>query len=236
MAVISSTGILSFLDLEGSNNTTRGGLNPAERKDVWSMRWASDNADLLAVMEKTRMYILRGNDPEEPLFTSGYICSFKVNELFYFYILKSTLYTLNSHSTFVCFFKELEVRVALLDELMQHPDKPNVSDHLDDLEVKSLRDTRNLLEKVGLNEATTFVQENPHPRLWRLIAEAAVKELDLDAAEMAFVRCSDYPGVQLVRRLRGLHSEALRKAQVAAWFANYQQAENLYLEADRRLI
>lgn len=50
------------------------------------MRWASDNADLIAVMEKTRMYILRGNDPEEPLFTSGYICSFKVNfskKLFY---------------------------------------------------------------------------------------------------------------------------------------------------------
>ena len=51
---------------------------------------------------------------------------------------------------------------------------------------------------------------------------------------MAFVRCSDYPGVQLVRRLRGLHSEPLRRAQIAAWFGDYGQAENLYLEADRR--
>lgn len=49
---------------------------------------------------------------------------------------------------------------------MQHPEKPVAADYLNDLEVKSLRDTRNLLEKVGLSEATAFVQENPHPRLW----------------------------------------------------------------------
>lgn len=42
------------------------------------MKWASDNPDLLAIMEKTRMYVLRGLDPEEPIVSSGYICSFQV--------------------------------------------------------------------------------------------------------------------------------------------------------------
>ena len=47
---------------------------PFERKDVWDMRWASDNPDLFAMMEKTRMYIMRGLDPEEPVPGSGYLC------------------------------------------------------------------------------------------------------------------------------------------------------------------
>lgn len=49
-----------------------------ERKDVWAMCWASDNPQLLAIMEKTRMYIFKGNNPEEPISTSGYLCSFQV--------------------------------------------------------------------------------------------------------------------------------------------------------------
>ena len=28
------------------------------------MKWADDNPDLFAIMEKTRMYIFRGLDPE----------------------------------------------------------------------------------------------------------------------------------------------------------------------------
>ena len=45
-------------------------------------------------------------------------------------------------------------------------------------ETKALRDTRELLEKVNLSEAYAFVEENPHPRLWRLLAEAALQKLD----------------------------------------------------------
>ena len=35
-----------------------------ERKDVWDMKWADDNPELLAIMEKTRMYVYKGLDPE----------------------------------------------------------------------------------------------------------------------------------------------------------------------------
>jgi WD repeat-containing protein 35 len=90
-------GVLTFLDLEtplfssstsltsgdvldislmGNNNNRE--LSKFERKDVWSMKWASDNPELLAIMEKTRMYVLRGVEPEEPIISSGYICSFQV--------------------------------------------------------------------------------------------------------------------------------------------------------------
>jgi len=40
------------------------------------MKWADDNPNLLAVMEKGRMYILRGTEPEEPVACTAYLCSF----------------------------------------------------------------------------------------------------------------------------------------------------------------
>jgi hypothetical protein len=53
-------------------------LGRIDRKDVWAICWAKDNPQLLAIMEKTRMYIIRGNDPEEPISCSGYITNFEV--------------------------------------------------------------------------------------------------------------------------------------------------------------
>ena len=39
-------------------------------------------------------------------------------------------------------------------------------DSSSDLEIKSLRDTRDLLEKVGIHDAYQFIEDNSHPRLW----------------------------------------------------------------------
>nr|CAD7597371.1 unnamed protein product [Timema genevievae] len=149
LAVIDVTGILRFLNLEVSTssndnsnmslikNVNNKDLSKFERKDVWAMKWATDNSELIAIMEKTRMYVLKEFEPEEPIVSSGYICS----------------------------FQDLEIRAVLLDEIMQNPDRP-LAEHILDLEVKSLRDTRDLLVKVGISEATAFVEEHFHPRLW----------------------------------------------------------------------
>lgn len=61
--------------------------------------------------------------------------------------------------------KDLEIRTVLLDDVISGAVAPN-KDQIMDLEVKSLRDTRDLLSKVGLKEAVQFVNDNPHPRLW----------------------------------------------------------------------
>ncbi len=131
-------------------------------------------------------------EPEEPILSAGYICS----------------------------FKDLEIRAVLLDEVLRDPENPS-EDHILDLEVKSLRDTRDLLDKVGIKEALNFIDENPHPRLWRLLAEAAIEDLDFVTAESAYVRCKDYPGIQFVKRLQNVQNQTIQKAEVAAWFSRY---------------
>lgn len=53
-------------------------------------------------------------------------------------------------------------------------------------------------------------------------------------AESAFVRCKDYPGIQFIKRLQNVQNRAVQKAEVAAWFGNFDEAEKLYLEVDRK--
>ena len=64
------------------------------------------------MMEKTRMYIFRNQDPEEPILSSGYICN----------------------------FSDLQITSVLLDEIMKEPDNPN-SDNVMEMEVKVSRGT-----------------------------------------------------------------------------------------------
>ncbi|XP_031567757.1 WD repeat-containing protein 35-like isoform X2 [Actinia tenebrosa] len=211
VAIIDISGVLTFFDLEARridptrNETVVGEHLKFERKDVWDMKWADDNSELFAMMEKTRMYIFRNLDPEEPILSSGYICQ----------------------------FNDLEVKAVLLDEVMKDPDHPT-KENMIDLEVKSLRDARDLLEKVGIADAYQFIEDNPHPRLWRLLAESSLERLDLEVADKAFVRCQDYQGIRFVKRLVKLDDESKKKAEVAAYFKRFEEAERLYLEMDRR--
>ncbi|XP_012869217.1 PREDICTED: WD repeat-containing protein 35 [Dipodomys ordii] len=210
LAIIDISGVLTFFDLDvrvtdSTGQQVTGELLKLERKDVWDMKWAKDNPDLFAMMEKTRMYVFRNLDPEEPIQTSGYICN----------------------------FEDLEIKSVLLDEILKNPEHPN-KDYIMNFEVRSLRDSRALIEKVGIEDASQFIENNPHPRLWRLLAEAALQKLDLDTAEQAFVRCRDYQGIKFVKRLGNLQSESMKKAEVVTYFGRFEEAERMYLEMDRR--
>lgn len=68
----------------------------------------------------------------------------------------------------------------------------------------------------------------------RLLAEAALQKLDLSTAEQAYVRCKDYQDIKFVKRLGKLQSEAMRRAEVVAYFGRFEEAERMYLDMDRR--
>ncbi|XP_063406795.1 WD repeat-containing protein 35-like isoform X2 [Mytilus trossulus] len=210
LSIIDISGVLTFFDIDTRITDTDGKEVVGEhlkfeRKDVWDMKWAEDNPELFAMMEKTRMYIFRNLDPEEPILSSGYICN----------------------------FNDLQIKSVLLDEIMRDPENPT-KESMAEMEIKSLRDTRDLLEKVGIADAQQFIEDNPHPRLWRLLAESALEQLNLKVAEQAFVRCKDYQGIEFVKRLGNLQREDMKQAEVAAYFRRFEEAERKYLDMDRR--
>jgi hypothetical protein len=48
--------------------------------------------------------------------------------------------------------------------------------------------------------------------LWKLLANAALEDLELTIAEKAFVRCGDYYGVQLVKQLSSMPDKMKARA------------------------
>mmetsp|Transcript_8336 Transcript_8336/g.17822 ORF Transcript_8336/g.17822 Transcript_8336/m.17822 type:complete len:1276 (-) Transcript_8336:992-4819(-) len=206
MSVIDINGVLSFFDLtvKAGVGGTQGEHLAFERKDAWDMRWADDNPELFAMMEKTRMYIFRGLDPEEPVTSSAYLCS----------------------------FHDLEITAVFLDDIMQQPDQPD-TEFMIMYETRSLRDTRDLLKTTSMDDAYAFVDNNSHPRLWRILAEHALEGLDFAMADKAFVRCADYQGIQFVKHLQKLDDKAKQRAEVAVYFKRFDEAEQLYHKMDR---
>jgi WD repeat-containing protein 35 len=184
-----------------------GELEPLdiERKEVWDMLWSDDNPELFAIMEKTKMYTFRGTLPEEPKPSSAYLA----------------------------YFNNLKIKAVLLDEIMTDPEHP-VKDHIMTYESRSLRDTKKILSSVSLEDAFTFVKDNPHPRLFKLLAEAALEKLDFDTAYRSFVSCADYQGVQFVKKLKEFKDRLKQQAEVAAYFKNFDEAERVYKSIDRK--
>ncbi|KAJ9468906.1 Intraflagellar transport protein 122-like protein [Diplonema papillatum] len=210
MSVIDIIGMLTFYTLPKEENWSeshakQAELMPFERKDVWDMKWAGDNEELFAMMEKTRMYIFRGLDPEEPILSSANICA----------------------------FDNLKIKAVVLDDIMTEPEHPQ-KDCVISFETKSLRDTRKLL-KTTIKDAYDFIEKNPHPRLWSLLAEKALEQLNFVVAEKAFVKCKDYQGIQFVKRLKHLEKDKTKQqAEIAAYFGHFDDAERLYRDIDRK--
>lgn len=169
-SIIDINYCLSLFDMEARSANAmgvpvQGEHLPWERRDVWEVVWAADYPDLWAAMEKTRMYVFRGTEPEEPAVSSGYLCR----------------------------FDDLTITSVLMDDVMSQPDRPERAGMVLSHETRSLRDSRMLLARTGLKDSAQFIEDNAHPRLWRLLAETALDKLDLNTAEKAFVACQDYP-------------------------------------------
>lgn len=81
-------------------------------------------------------------------------------------------------------------------------------------ETRSLRDTRELLKSTAIDNAYAFADTCSHPRLWRILAEHALENLDFVMADKAFVRCADYQvrrGRQLVCGGQGVCVRAVQR-------------------------
>ncbi|KAJ3324647.1 WD repeat-containing protein 35 [Boothiomyces sp. JEL0866] len=220
LSILDNYGVLKLFELEkkpsfqrglsNSNNVISpkfagGTLLDFERKDVWDIKWATDNPELFSIMEKTRLYIFKNLDPEEPLTCSGYICE----------------------------FDNLQIKTVLLDDVMLDPESPQQT-YMVNFEVKWLRDLRDIIKNTGLNEAIQYAEDRPHNKLWKIIAEAGLQQLNFEIANKAFIKCQDYQGLEFIKRLKKLEDPAKKKAEIAAYCLNFDEAEKMYLEMDRK--
>ncbi len=178
-----------------------------EKHEIWAVLWSSDNPATMAFMEKNRLYIARDATKEEPVLSGAYLCA----------------------------FSDLEIKAVLMDDIMRMPDMiKKIDEFVVTFETKSLRDAKQMLDQVSIKEATAYIEKNAHPRLWRLLAEKALEKLDLATAEKAFVKCEDLYGIRFVKRLQVVDDANKKKAEIAAFYGRYDEAEQTYTMIDRK--
>lgn len=66
-----------------------------------------------------------------------------------------------------------------------------------------------------------------------MLAEAALKDLDLTMAEFAFIKSQNYPGILLINKVRKIPEVALHKAFVALFLKKFDEAEKILIDTDR---
>ncbi|KAI1284858.1 WD repeat-containing protein 35 [Halotydeus destructor] len=211
LAIIETSAIAVLYDLEAQDKGAKqepGKLLAFEKKDVWDIMWASDNPDLFAITEKNKLLIYKDLECDDSDHATGHLMG----------------------------FSDLIIRTVDLDSLVneQPTDDQNLENYINDMETKMLKDARGVLERVGVSDAIPVIEEMGHQRLWRLLAETALRQLDLENAEVAMVRCKDFKSIQFVKRLAKLQNADLKRAEILAYFGEFDAAEKVYLECDRK--
>ncbi|KAJ3365210.1 WD repeat-containing protein 35 [Kappamyces sp. JEL0680] len=221
-SLLDKNGVFKLLELENAKPTaqgkgmvtaapsldnikyTPGKLLDMERKDVWGVRWARDNPEMFAIMEKTRLLIFRTLEAEDPVASSSYLCD----------------------------FDNLEVKTVLLDEVFKNCENP-LQTFMGSADSKPLREVKELIT-TNLAQAASFALEFKHVRLWKEISQAALEQLNLEIATSAFVQCQDFQGLQFVKRLKKLDDPSKKQAEIAAFLQKFDQAEKMYIDMDRK--
>ena len=175
-----------------------------ERRDCWNVRWANDDPTQFALNEKTKLTIFHDRTHEQPTVTSA----------------------------FVSLMRDHEVECVLLDDIMQRPEDPQPGDIFIQ-ESEMLRKVRTTIEKLGIDAAKEMILRSPSPKLWRILGEAAMEALKLDAAEEAFIHCKDYFTIQIIKKIKNYKDDEIKKAEIAAYFGRHEEAEELHRSIDR---
>lgn len=203
---------LSVIDINGflsiyEVNNQGGTLQDVERKDVWNVIWASDDPLSFACMEKSRLYTYKDKESEEPKLTEAYFCK----------------------------FQNLSIRCVLLDEVMKSPDgNLKASELIIDIETKTLRDTKEILNKVSFADAFDYIKQKPHKKLWEIMVAKGLEQLNFQECEKAFIQLNDYQGLQFLKRIQLIDDKEKQKAEIAIYYQNYDEAEAIYKRIERK--
>ncbi|XP_028969091.1 WD repeat-containing protein 35 [Galendromus occidentalis] len=204
MSIIDMSGVLHFYDIKAESGVAKD--IDFQRRDVWDIRWARDDPDLFAYMEKTRLVVVHKMETEDAMTCSGYICV----------------------------LENMRVKCVLLDEIMTNPSSLALRTHVIVEDTCLLKQLRELIDKTAIADVVQFIEDNDsNTILWREMAKHYMIEGDLDAAEMAMVRCKDWDAILFCRRIQKLQSRELREAEVLAYFADFDEAEQTYINNDR---
>jgi WD repeat-containing protein 35 len=209
---IDEMNLISLWDIEKSKVTGKR-LKPFkldfEKKDVWNVLWSEDEPFKFALLEKNRLNIIKDLETEEILSCNGYLAE--------------------------C--GKLEITTVMLDDLMVKPWDHSFSgeDIVIKFETRILRDLREMMNSnIDPNEIYQFIERNSNRKLWEMFSKYSMLNLDFVSAEKSMLHYNDYLGLTFIKRVKSIDDDTLKRAEIHQFFLDYDTAEEIYLQADRK--
>ena len=110
-----------------------------------------------------------------------------------------------------------------------------VKDIVIKIETRILRDLRELIKQnLPIDDIYRFVDEHSNRKLWEILANYSLNKLDFSTAEKAMIHMNDYMGLYFIKRVKTIDDDNLKKAEIAQFFKDYDQAEDIYNTSDRK--
>ena len=213
---INEKNILNLYDIEKDDKKYKMEKINYEKKDVWAIQW-----------EK-----IKANEKKE-------------DHLSFVYYEKNKLNIINNLITedvkiidaYLADYSNMIITLVRLEELMKKnwETKHNVNDIIIKIEHNFLKKFNEIINDndISLTEILKYVEENPSDKLWKELAKHALDKLNFDIAEKCFIQTNDYNGLQLIKKLKNIDDDNLKKAEIAQYFNDYDQAEKILKENKR---
>ena len=171
-----------------------------EKKDVWMVMWSKDEARACAIMDKANIVTLH-------IDTQSYL-EHHIGQCSKGYITD---------------YAGMEVTLLTTDQLSECN-----AGNFTRIESKQLAVVQQCIEDLGEKSFAGFYTSTHHPKLWKLLARHSLECMNFKSAVKAFVMSRDYKGLSFIDRTSLFSEKAVKRAEIAIFLGNYEEAEKIF--------
>lgn len=125
----------------------------------------------------------------------------------------------------------------MLDEIMKIPDGElkESENYIQIYESNMLQQIKQQFNKNNnnLDEVYEQILENPHNKLWEILVEQSLQQLNFEMAEKALLKLEDYLSLKVIKRIQMIGDTNIQRAEILNYYKKYDQAEELLLKIER---
>jgi WD repeat-containing protein 35 len=201
LALFDSAGTLQFC------NASDGKIIGPARKEVWNMAWSQDTPSLFAALERHRLFVFNGLQPEEPVQSLSHNAS----------------------------FRSLEILTVDLIRLMHDPLHPG-SRLFKTHPTLALHNLRSMLANRPDTPSETieaYCKEQGKKKLWSELARSSLLDMNFTLAEKCYLETTNYRSLQFLKRVRAVKDARIQRAQVLSYLGKFDDAQAIYNSMDR---
>ena len=187
------------------------------QKEIWGIKWCKKKDDDIkedtlefAVLHKNRLYFINNLQSEGVMEKCpDYLGTYLDNEV-------------------------TAVRIEKLNN-----DRNNESfigqDYLKKYENQILKKFNELIEddQVDLKTVLDYATNHPCKTFYNAITKKALEKLDFDTAQKTMLQTGDFEGLEFLKNLKNIEDDELKKAEIAQYNSNFDEASNKYDQMNR---